>query len=436
MRRRCWQSIAMFFLLLSTCMASAQSVVLIEIHDAITPASSSYFLRGLHHAEQSGAELMIVRLNTPGGLDTSMREMIQAMLVSNVPVAIYVAPSGSRAASAGTYMLYASHVAAMAPGTNLGAATPVQIAAAGGEDDKEKAKPDPKTTKAVQDAAAYIRSLAQLRNRNVEWAEQAVFEAKSLSANEALELNVIDLIAKDIDDLLQQVDGRQVSVADVNVTLNTKGAAITTLQPNWQEQALAMMANPNIALLLMMIGVYGLLFEFYTPGSIGPGVIGAICLLLGAYGLAMLPLNIVGIALIVLGLGLMVAEAMAPSFGVLGVGGIVAFIIGALMLIDADIPGIGISWQMVVPLALTSAVAIAMIGMLAMKVRKRKPVFGGEAMIGERVLALESFDVEGRVQGFGEVWQARSGKPLQQGQAARVIAREGLTLIIEPEGEN
>ena len=374
-------------------------MVTAEIHGGISPATSAYFLRVLDEAKSRHAELVVLSLDTPGGLDTAMREMIQGMLASPVPVAIFVAPSGARAASAGTYMLYASHVAAMAPGTNLGAATPVAIGLGGGErgklepadksdkpgkaDDVDRADkadgkskksgksladqstagkfeksgkadqsvadkntPPPTDTmaaKATHDAAAYIRSLAQLRGRNPEWAERAVRRAESLSAEEALKLNVIDVIATDVADLLKKIDGREVKVNDAPRKLALAGASLEALAPNWKERLLVTIADPNVALLLMMGGVYGLLFEFYAPGTALPGVTGGIALLLGLYGLAMLPVNFVGVALVLLGLALMVAEAFLATFGVIGIGGIVAFVAGAIFLVDAEIPGFTIS---------------------------------------------------------------------------------------------
>jgi len=441
MLRRCLLLLFALAVLISSGPATARPVLVATIHGAITPASASYFLRALDRAAGAQAEVLVLQLDTPGGLDTSMREMIQALLASKVPVVIYVAPSGARAASAGTYLLYASHVAAMAPGTNLGAATPVQISATGpGEPDKSDNKAgadtpakDTMKVKMVQDASAYLRSLAQLRGRNVEWAEKAVRDGESLSAQDALERKVIDLMAADLPTLLRQLHGRSVVIQTETRTLATLDATVMPFHQNWQEALLATIADPNVALLLMMIGVYGLLFEFYTPGMFGPGVLGGICLLLGMYGLAMLPINSAGAALVLLGIVLMIAEGHTPTFGALGIGGVVAFIAGALMLIDADIPGLEVSLQLIVPLAAMSALITAGLGVLALKARRRQPVSGRESMLGGQVRALSVIDRDGYVEGFGERWQARSTAPLRSGQSARVIAIEGLTLVVEPD---
>lgn len=423
--------------------ASARTIVVAEIDGAISPASAAYFLRAQDEAKRVQAELLVLRLNTPGGLDSSMREMIQGILASPVPVATFVAPSGARAASAGTYLLYASHIAAMTPGTNLGAATPVAIGIGGDSgkppagdsaDGKERAPAaSSMEKKAVQDAAAYLRSLAQLRGRNAEWAEKAVREAESLSADEALKLKVVDFVATDLPDLLRQADGRSVKVAQGEHRLELEGAAIVTIKHNWKERALAAVADPNIALILMMLGIYGLLFEFYTPGFGVAGVIGAISLLLALYSFAMLPINAAGALLLLVGIAMMAAEAFTPSFGVLGFGGVVAFVAGALMLIDAEIPGLEISLAFVLPLAAASALILAGIGAFALRARQRPAVSGTEAMIGGTAVALEDFEREGWVQASGERWYARSETALTRGERARIVAVDGLTLVVQPE---
>lgn len=431
----------------------AAMVKVAEIHGAISPASAAYFQRALEESQQAGAQLLVLKLDTPGGLDSAMREMIQAMLASPVPVSVWVAPAGARAASAGTYLLYASHIAAMAPGTNLGAATPVAIGIGGS--DKPGGKPagnpgggkaekdedaDKKTApasamekKAVHDAAAYIRGLAQLRGRNAEWAERAVREAESLPAEEAVKLKVADFIAVDLADLLRQAEGRKVKISTGETTLALTDATTANIAANWQERLLAAIADPNIALILMMLGIYGLLFEFYTPGFGVAGIIGAISLLLGLYALAMLPINAVGALLLVLGIVLMAMEALMPSFGAFGIGGIAAFIAGALMLIDADTPGLEISLAFIVPLAVVSALILAGIGTFALRARRRPSVSGIESMLGASVEALEDFEREGWVRACGERWRARSEVPLNSGQHARIKAVEGLTLVVQPE---
>ena len=438
----------LFFLaavLLFPLLAFPATVKVAEIRGAISPATAGYFLRALGEAQRARADLLVLKLDTPGGLDTSMREMIQAVLASDVPVAVWVAPSGARAASAGTYLLYASHVAAMAPGTNLGAATPVAIGIGGGkpgEEKPEKGKGEGKDDappgnamerKAVHDASAYIRSLAQLRGRNAEWGERAVREAESLSADEAVERKVADFIAADLPALLRGAEGRKVAVAGGEITLALGSAAVQTIERNWKERLLAAIADPNVALILMMLGVYGLLFEFYTPGFGVSGIIGSICLLLALYALAMLPVNAVGALLLVLGLGLMATEAFVPSFGAFGIGGIVAFVAGALMLIEGDVPGLQVSLAFIVPLAAVSALVLGGAGALALRSRRRPVVSGVEAMLGTTAEGLEAFEREGWVRASGERWRARSAAPLACGERARIVAVEGLLLVVEPE---
>jgi len=423
--------------------AAAATVKVAEIHGAVSPASAAYFLRVLEDAHRAKADLLVLKLDTQGGLDSSMRWMIQGIVASSVPVATWVAPSGARAASAGTYLLYASHLAVMAPGTNLGAATPVAIGIGGdagrpGADRPEDGKgraPSFGTMdkKAVHDAAAYLRSLAQLRERNAEWAERAVREAESLSAEEALKQKVIDFVAADLPELLQKAEGRKVRLAAGEATLSLAGAAILPVERNWKERLLAAVADPNIALILMMLGVYGLLFEFYTPGFGVAGIIGAICLLLALYALAMLPINATGALLILLGVALMTTEAFVPSFGAFGIGGIAAFVAGALMLIDADTPGLQISLAFIVPLAAACAVVLGGVGAFALRLRRRPVVSGVEAMAGGVAVVLEDFEREGWVLAFGEHWQARSAVPLTNGARARIVAVDGLTLVVEPE---
>ncbi|MBS1188603.1 MAG: nodulation protein NfeD [Rhodocyclaceae bacterium] len=422
--------------------ARAGVVVTAELRGAVSPASAAYFERVLGEARNRQAALVVVTLDTPGGLDTAMRRMIQGILASPVPVAMFVYPSGARAASAGTFLLYASHVAAMAPGTTLGAATPVSIGGGGGDRGAGDGKSDGKgakapgsamEAKAIQDAAAYARGLAQLRGRNAQWAEQAVREAASLSAEEALKARAVDVLANDVPDLLNRVDGRPVKMAGGQMRpLDLADATLVKVEPNWKEGLLAGIADPNIALILLMVGVYGLLFEFYTPGTGVPGILGGICLLLAFYGLALLPISWVGASLVLLGIGFMVAEAFMPSFGVLGIGGIAAFIAGALMLVDSDIPGLAVSWALVVPLAIASGIAVAAIGVLALRARNRPPASGRELMIGAPVQALENIDHEGWVRAFGERWRARSSAPLPEGGEARIVAIDGLTLVVEP----
>jgi membrane-bound serine protease (ClpP class) len=429
--------------LISTAASGAGLVVSGEIHGAIGPASASYLTRVLDAGRRAEAELIVVSIDTPGGLDTAMREMIQAILASPVPVALFVAPRGARAASAGTYLLYASHVAAMAPGTNVGAATPVAIGIGGrespgedkgAEDDKKPPKSgrDTMEAKAMRDAAAYLRSLAEMRGRNAEWAQKAVVESDSLSASEALKLKVIDVIATDVPDLLRQLNGRSVEVPGGKRTLALSGAGVRAIELNWKEGLLTVIANPNIALLLLMAGVYGLLIEFYVPGTALPGVVGAISLLLGLYGLALLPINVAGAALLVLGVALMVGEIFLPSFGALGIGGVAAFVAGGFLLIDAEVPGFTVSWRLLLPLAAANVAVIIGVGAFAMRARRRPSVAGAEAMVGASAEALEDFERDGWVRAHGERWRARTAVPLKRGETARIAHVDGLVLELEP----
>ena len=435
---RCWRWLLLLLLLGITPggQAAPGAVWVLGIDDAIGPASADYLVRSLDQAQAQGAQLVVIRMDTPGGLDSAMRQMIKAILASPVPVATYVAPSGARAASAGTYILYASHVAAMAPGTNLGAATPVQIGGPPGapKDDKAKGGDDETLArKQVNDAAAYIRGLALLRGRNADWAEKAVREAVSLPASEALRLNVIDQVADDLPALLRKLDGKTLEAAGQPHQLQTAGASLVEHLPDWRTRLLAVITNPSVALILIMVGVYGLLFEFMSPGSTVGGVVGGICLLLALYALQLLPVSFAGVALILLGIAFMIAEAFLPSFGVVGFGGIVAFVVGALILIDTDAPGYGIPLALIGTLAVLSALLIGGVLGMALKARQRALVSGDASLVGSLVTVTQVMagnPFRGVVLAQGEEWQVQCATPLQAGQNVRVTARHGVMLDV------
>ncbi|SFM71977.1 membrane-bound serine protease (ClpP class) [Nitrosomonas communis] len=415
----------------------------LDMEGAIGPASHDYIKRSLAHAAAQNAHLVIIQLNTPGGLDTSMREIIQEIIASPVPVVSYVAPSGARAASAGTYILYASHIAAMAPATTLGAATPVKIGGFPSDPDPSDKKPennqheqagaeDAMTKKIMNDAVAYIRGLAQMRGRNAEWAEKAVREAVSLTANEALAEGVIDLIAVDISDLLSKIDGHTLTIQGQEITLSTQGINIQHLEQDWRTRLLAIITDPNIAYILLLIGLYGLILEFAHPGTIISGVVGAVCLLLALFAFQVLPINYAGLALIFLGIVFMLAEMLVPSFGALGIGGMTAFVMGSIMLLETDIPGYGISILLIATVALiTIGFFFAVVGM-AMKARKRPIVSGREELIEDIGEVVDDFDHEGWIRVHGELWRAKTSTPLRHGQKVNVISIKGLTLEVEP----
>ena len=424
---------------------NSKLVLTVSVGGAIGPATVRYVKDALTKASERNAEVVVLRLNTPGGLATSMREIIADVLASRVPVVGYVAPSGAHAASAGTYLVYATHIAAMAPGTNLGAATPVQIGGPlpglpdatpdKGDKDKKDGSDQQKTkdammAKATNDAVALIRSLAELRGRNADWGEKAVREAESLSANAALQAKVIDLVARDEAELLREIDGRVVEVAGGDKRrLATKDAVLEAIDPGWISRFLAVITNPNVALILLLVGVYGLIFEFTSPGAVAPGVVGTICLLLGLYALNLLPINYAGLALMVVGIVLLTIEVFNPTV-VIGLGGIIAFVLGAIMLFDVEAPGYRLSWPVV---GITAAMFIGLVLVVLRSLRRagKGPVrVGAQAMRGQSAQVIDWSENEGHVFAQGERWQARGAETFKPGEVVEVANIIDLTLVV------
>ncbi len=477
------------------------AVWVVDLAGALGPASADWIIRTIEDAESAGAEALVVRMDTPGGLDKSMRALVKAILAAEIPVITYVSPSGARAASAGTYIAYASHVAAMAPATNIGSSTPVSIAPqspqpvaplpfspkpapetkgpqdASSEPEAAAAKADSNdaavaaedtdaqhtgeagtsgpeqggnergrdapatlptdamTAKVVNDAVAYLQGLAELRGRNVAWAEQTVREGANLRASAALEQNVIDFIAPDLEALLVELDGQEVEIGDGVRILATADAELVRIETDWRHELLSVITDPSIAYGLLIAGIYLLMLEFYNPGILIPAVTGIICLLLGAYGLQMLPVNYAGLALIVLGIAMLILEVITPTYGVLGVGGVIAFVIGSIILVDSDLPGYQLPVAIIAGFtAATGGAAFFIVG-AAVRARRGRVVAGTRAMVGGDALVLEAFQGEGTVRAFGELWQARTEVPLAAGATVRVVAVDGLVLRVAPVDE-
>ncbi len=395
--------------------------------------------RAVDLARKENARAIVIRLDTPGGLVSATRDIIRDMIAAPVPIIVYVAPSGAHAASAGTFIVYASHLAAMAPGTSLGAATPIQMGGLPGapqqKDDKKGNEPTAAERKAINDVVALLRSLAQLRGRDVDFAEKAVRDAATLTADEARRQGVVEIVATSVDDLLAQADGRNVTVGGEERTLATRDAIVTEVEPDWRTKLLGAVADPNIAFILLLVGVYGLLFEFLNPGALIPGVLGGISLLLALIALSVLPVQYGALGLLLLGVALMVGEAFTPGIGVLGLGGLVAFLVGSFFLFEQEGSTIdfGVSIPVIIGAAITSAGLTFVIIGAAMKARQRQTVTGWEQMIGGRGTVVDWQAGSGNIRIHGEIWGARSATELKSGDCVRVTRREGLTLIVEPE---
>ena len=437
-------SLVLFLAVAFSGMAKADAW-LIDIEGAIGPATADHMIRGLAQAESAGAELVILRIDTPGGLDSAMRDMIKSILAIDIPVVGYVSPSGARAASAGTYLLYATHIAAMAPGTNLGAATPVQIGTPSvprlpSADESEAQEGADSASamerKIVNDAVAYIQSLAQLRGRNAEWAEQAVRQGASLSAMDALEQQVIDLTADSVGELLAQIDGREVILASRVDTLATQDLAVYQHPVDWRSEFLAVITDPNIAYILMLVGIYGLIIEFYNPGIGLPGVVGAVCLLLAMYAFQVLPVSYAGLGLILLGIALMTAEAFAPSFGILGLGGIVAFVVGSIMLMDTEVPGYQVAMPMILAFTVFSVGLLVIALGLILKARRRAVVTGLDHLLGAEATVEAVANDIARVRMDGELWEVNCEQPLAEDDTVVIDSIDGVILqVSKREGE-
>jgi membrane-bound serine protease (ClpP class) len=440
-------AVALALLVLHLCLPAAaqpsDSAYLLPVKGVISVAAADYVERGLKRAADEGASLVVITLDTPGGLVSSTRTIIQAILSSKVPVAVYVSPGGAQAASAGTYILYAAHVAAMAPATNVGAATPVSLGGVPGVPDNQpnrernaETQPGSAERKSINDAAAWIRSLAQMRGRNADWAEKAVREAATLTADEARREQVIDVVARDVSDLLAQLDGRKVVAAGTERVLATRNLKTVSIEPEWRDRLLGTLTDPNVAYVLMLMGIYGLLFEFWSPGFVLPGVVGGISLLLALAALSVLPIDYAGLALILLGVALMIGEAMTAGTAVLGIGGVVSFVAGSILLFDpSGVGGIdfGVSWPVIAAAALTSAAFLIVAIGMAMRARRRVVVSGVEEMIGSRGEVIDWDGVRGRVRVMGETWNAHGSSVLSPGTPVRVRKIDGLTLEVEKE---
>lgn len=415
--------------------AFASKVIQLTVDGGIGPATADYLIRGIDKGQRS--DLILIQINTPGGLDKSMRNIVQSMLTSSVPVVAYVAPSGARAASAGTFLLYGATVAAMAPGTHLGAASPVSLGG-GGMGGKENHKNQEEATQAstmkkkvTSDAVAYIRALAQLRGRDPDFAEKAVLDAATMTSEEALKAGVINLVAQNRTDLLKQLDGMSVEQNHVRLKLSTQPAEIETIEPDWRMRFLLVITDPTIAYMLLLLGIYGIFFELMNPGFIAPGVIGGVAILVALYALQLLPINYAGLALILLGIVFIVAEAFAPSFGALGLGGTVAFILGSIFLMDTELEGYQIAWSAILAMAAVNAMILLLLMKMLMKSRRNPILHGTNVLVGATGRTIGRIDLRGQAVIHGEIWEIQAKRPIEANQSVTVLKAEGLLLEVE-----
>jgi membrane-bound serine protease (ClpP class) len=413
------------------------TVWVVELDGPVGPATADHITRNLRRAAADNAQLFVLRMDTPGGLDTAMRDIVSAILASPVPVATWVGPSGARAASAGTYILTASHIAAMAPATNVGSSTPVNLGGSRplpwSDDEQDDRDLTDMEQKVINDAVAYLKGLAELRGRNTEWAEETVRRAANLSSSEALANGVIDLVSGDLTSLIEALNGHEVTVNGVVITLALDNPVLTIVDTGWRHDFLSVITNPNIAYILLMIGIYGLILEFYNPGLGLPGVTGIICLLVAAYALQMLPVSYVGLALMAIGVGLMAFEVMTPSFGVFGLGGLIAFVLGSVMLMDTDLPAYQISLPLIAGVAVGTGGLVLLIVGAAIRARQQPVTTGNQAMNGAYAIAMEDFEHRGHVHVNGETWTAETDRPVKKGDHLRVVRVNGLLLSVTKE---
>lgn len=428
MKRSCHFTTALILsLLLPLGAIYARVVEWITIDGAIGPVSAEYIEEAIDRAEESDAECLVIEMDTPGGLMKSTRIICKDILAAQVPVIIYVAPSGSRAGSAGVFLTYAAHIAVMAPGTNIGAAHPVGLGGQGSDDSSKVME-----QKVTNDAVAFIRSLAEQRGRNVEWAEEAVRESASITDTEALELNVINYIAPNPDSLLALIDGDTVQIDDRDVVLATKDARIHDVPMNWRLKLLSLLADPNIAYILLLLGIYGIFFELYNPGTIFPGVVGGICLLLAFFSLQLLPVNLAGILLIALSLILFLLEIKIASYGLLSIGGVISFLLGSLMLFDVSMTGVKVSLSVIIPATLFTTLFFLFAVGMGIRAQRRKVTTGKEGLIGEIGTVITPIAPKGTVLLHGELWNAVSQSLIEKDQEIRVIAIDRMKLTVEP----